>query len=212
MTIGAMVKQLMGRIAPQVLLYRGHGQGIALSFDDGPHPEQTLPLLEALRQLDVKATFFLQGAHAAQWPELVRETHAQGHQIANHAWSHASAKQVPTQVFVDEVERTQALLERIVGAPLPRDFRPPYGDITPAAFWQLARKGYRFVYWTVDSDDSTYRDAAVLRSNVAGLTVGNGDILLFHEDYAHTVTAIPAIVKGLRGAGLALRRIDQLSI
>lgn len=210
MTIGRFVKQVVARLAPRTLVYRGRGDGIALTFDDGPHPEQTPVLLDALLRLNVKATFFLQGAHASQWPQLVREMHARGHQVANHGWSHASAKRLPLVDFVEEVERTQSVLESIVGTTLARDFRPPYGDITMPAFWALARRRFRFVYWTVDSDDSVHRDAATLGFRMGRVNVKRGDILLFHEDYAHTVAAIPAVVIHLRSAGLSLQTVDRL--
>jgi peptidoglycan/xylan/chitin deacetylase (PgdA/CDA1 family) len=213
MQLRHVIKLSAAALWPRRVMLRGsrHGGALAITFDDGPHPQQTPVLLEALAKAGVKATFFLQGDHAAKWPALVRETHAQGHQVANHGWSHTSAKKMQASVFADEVERTQALLQDIVGSPLARDFRPPYGDITPAAFWALARKNYRFVYWTADSDDSHHRDVPSLVSQVASLHARQGDIVLFHEDYAHTVAAMPQLIDVFRASGLAFRRIDGLS-
>jgi peptidoglycan/xylan/chitin deacetylase (PgdA/CDA1 family) len=182
----------------------------AVTFDDGPHPEQTPRVLEALAREGVSATFFLQGDNAAAWPQRVREIHEAGHQIANHSYTHIRARERSASEFVTDVERTQALLQDIVGQQIAADFRPPYGDITPRTFAALARRGYRLVFWTTDSDDSTRRDPLDLASHVASLGVAGGDIVLFHEDYAHTAQALPEVLAGLRRAGLSMVRIDRL--
>ena len=63
---------------------------IALTFDDGPSPQRTAFVLDVLKQKGVKATFFLEGSHAQQYPDLVRRIKAEGHVIGNHSWDHAN--------------------------------------------------------------------------------------------------------------------------
>jgi peptidoglycan/xylan/chitin deacetylase (PgdA/CDA1 family) len=167
-------------------------------------------LLAALAQADAKATFFLQGSHAEQWPHLVREIHREGHQVANHGYSHRSARHLPLDTFVLEVERTQAMLEDIVGCELNRDFRPPFGDTTVRSFFALTKRGYHWTFWSHDSDDSDVRDRDRLASRTAELNLRSGDIILFHEDYAHTVAAMPQILATLHAKGLAVVRTDSL--
>lgn len=213
MGLGRLIKQTAAAVLPRSALMHGNRATpeVAVTFDDGPHPEQTPRLLEVLAQQGVLATFFLQGDHAASWPEWVREIHRAGHQVANHSHSHIRAHARSADTFVREVESTHNLLQDIVGAELARDYRPPYGDITARTFVALASRGYRCVFWTTDSDDSVQRDAQGLVSHVAELKIGNGDIVLFHEDYAHTVKAMPTILSGLRAAGLSMQRVDRLS-
>ncbi len=170
-----------------------------------------MPLLDVLAEAQAHATFFLQGSHAEQWPQLVREIHARGHQVANHAYSHRSARQTSCDAFAQEVERTQALLEQIVGGALTRDFRPPFGDTTPRSFLRLARRGYRWVFWSLDSDDSVVRDPRELALRIERLNAGPGDIVLFHEDYAHSVAAMPQILASWRARGLSAVRVDALT-
>lgn len=212
MSPGHLVKLGASRLLPRSVLMRGSQtrSEIAISFDDGPHPQQTPLLLEALAEAEVSATFFLQGDHAAKWPALVRDIHRAGHQVANHGYLHHRARGRTTLDVIDDVERTQSLLQDLVGAELRRDFRPPYGNTTLRAFAGLASRGYRFVFWTVDSLDSFCTDASSLISQFANVRVHRGDIVLFHEDYAHTVSAIPAIVGQLQSAGFSLRKVDQL--
>jgi peptidoglycan-N-acetylglucosamine deacetylase len=212
MSFGYLLKRAAATCWPESVMVRGPaGAGRAcVTFDDGPHPQQTPVLLDALARADTKATFFLQGAHAREWPQLVREIHLAGHQVANHGFSHSSARSLPLTAYVSEVEQTQAMLEDIVGCELRRDFRPPYGDTTVRAFASLAKRGYRWTFWSHDSHDSDVRDSQQLVERIAGLNLRSGDIILFHDDYAHTVAAMPHILSGLRATGLALVRTDSL--
>jgi peptidoglycan/xylan/chitin deacetylase (PgdA/CDA1 family) len=212
MGLGRLIKQGAAALAPRSVMVHGprNRLEVAVTFDDGPHPEQTPRVLEALAREGASATFFLQGDHAAAWPQCVRDIHAAGHQIANHSYQHIRARARSASEFVADVERTQALLQDIVGQQIARDIRPPYGDITPRTFAALARRGYRLVFWTTDSDDSSVRDPLGLVSHVASLRIGGGDIVLFHEDYAHTAQALPQVLASLRRTGLSMVRIDRL--
>lgn len=212
MSLGTLLKRGAAAAWPNRAMWRGKGRGsrIALTFDDGPHPQCTRPLLDVLAQAQAHATFFVQGAHAERWPDLVREMHRQGHQVANHAHSHRSARDLPAAAFVREVEQTQTLLEDIVGVPLARDFRPPFGDTTVQSFLRLAGRGYRWVFWSHDSDDSVIRDPQHLARRTDELRLSAGDIALFHEDYAHTLAAMPHILAALSSRGLRAVRVDAL--
>lgn len=212
MSLGYLLKRAAATCWPERVMVRGPVSAgrACVTFDDGPHPQQTPLLLEALAHADTKATFFLQGAHAREWPQLVREIHRAGHQVANHGFSHGSARSLPLGAYVGEVERTQAMLEDIVGCELGRDFRPPFGDTTVRTFVALAKRGYRWTFWSHDSHDSEVRDPQQLVERTAGLNLQSGDIVLFHEDYAHTVAAMPHILAGLRATGLVLVRTDSL--
>ena len=207
MGIGRAVKLALGWAAPGMVLFRGSAgppPRLALTFDDGPHADHTRAILDALAACGARATFFLQGAEAARHTVLVRAIHEGGHQVGNHGWSHSRASEVGSRAFVREAVDTQALLEDTLGRQLPRIYRPPYGSVSPGAFLALARHGFRFVFWSLDSEDSFLRDPAELVTKLGKAPVRSGDILLFHEDYAHTPVALPAIAMNLRARGFAL--------
>lgn len=212
MGLGQFLKLGAGRLLPHRVMVHGDclSPEVAITFDDGPHPQHTPLLLEALARRGAMATFFLQGDHAARWPQWVREIHGAGHQVANHSYSHVRARDRSSAEFVREVERTQQLLQDLVGCELARDYRPPYGNITGRTFLNLAYKGYRCVFWSKDSDDSTQCDVGSLVASVAYLKLGPGDIVLFHEDYAHTIAAMPTILGTLQAAGLTMKRVDRM--
>jgi peptidoglycan/xylan/chitin deacetylase (PgdA/CDA1 family) len=205
--LGGIAKSLTGALFPRAVLVGGafrSGAPAALTFDDGPHPANTPRILSALASANVRATFFLQGQEAQRHRGLVRDIHDAGHQVANHAYRHLDARRTPAASYVDEVLRTQELLAGIVQCDLPRDFRPPYGSITPATFLTLVRRGYRFVFWSKDSRDSFLKEPASLAAGVSDLAVAHGDIVLFHEDYPQTVAALPDILAGFRARSLRM--------
>jgi peptidoglycan/xylan/chitin deacetylase (PgdA/CDA1 family) len=142
-------------------------------------------------------------------PSLAREILARGHQIGNHGHSHFDAKQTRRDLYVEDIKRAQEILQNTVGTSLDRIFRPPHGSITGAAFLALARSGYRFVFWSADSRDSFIKTPAELIAHFASLNVTDGDILLFHEDYAHTVDSLPEVLRLIKDRSLDTAAIRE---
>ena len=210
---GALIKHGLGRLFPDFVLVKGRTAPtprVALTFDDGPHPDNTKRLLDILDRNDVRATFFLLGSEVEKHPALARDILGRGHQIGNHGYSHLDAKRTRRDLYIADTNRAQEILQDAVGTPLKRIFRPPHGTITGAAFLTLARSGYRFVFWSADSRDSFITSPMELVSHVASLQVADGDILLFHEDYAHTVASLPEVLRLIKGRSLEFKRIADL--
>lgn len=160
---------------------------VALTFDDGPHPETTPAILELLQQYDIKATFFLIGEKCEQYPELVRRIVAEGHQIANHSATHGySISFSSRRAWRDEIESCQRQIGAIVGSS-PRLFRPPYGVTTPNLSKALADTGLTPVGWSVHTHDWTSSVNGVLKRLD---TVDHGDIVLLHDSCPNTVEAL----------------------
>ena len=125
---------------------------IALTFDDGPNPRWTPRLLEILDRYNARATFFLIGKYAALQPDLVRQMHAAGHQIANHSWSHPNFAFTSNRETQLQLSRTQHELQSILGQPI-RFFRPPFGARRPYTL-RLARSlGLTPVLWNAMAPD-----------------------------------------------------------
>lgn len=206
------MRRVATRIPARRLLLRGpmvSSAPVALTFDDGPHPENTLRILDILDTAEARATFFLQGDQAKRYPALVRAIHDRGHQVGNHAFHHVSVRDSGSIHHVANVRHAQQVLEDIIGAPLAPTFRPPFGDCSTLAFAMLSMRGYQFVLWSMDSDDSYVTDSDALAAHVLRKGPSGGEILLFHEDYAHTVAALPTILGRLSSNGLRFARIDD---
>jgi peptidoglycan/xylan/chitin deacetylase (PgdA/CDA1 family) len=209
MGITAALKRMAGRLAPQLVLVRGASASgaVALTFDDGPHPN-TPSILEVLAAYEAPATFFVQGANAVAAPDVLRTIVARGHVVGNHGFEHRHWTRHPTTAAVQDAERAQAVIDGAVGRPQPRLYRPPYGEITPQAAIRLWRLGYRIVLWSTDPRDSFpgTREAVLSAASVARA----GDILLLHDDGEHTVAALPHLIEGIRRRGLAIRPLNAL--
>jgi peptidoglycan/xylan/chitin deacetylase (PgdA/CDA1 family) len=185
-----------------------HRDAVALTFDDGPHPQFTEEILAALAERGVKATFFLTGSACDDHPDLVRRIDAAGHVVANHGYSHYSPEEVSGAEYVADVEHGQEALERALGRTVPKVFRPPYGRFRLLPFLRLWRRGYRFVGWNLDSRDTHVIDPEHVVADVLGAVRGR-DVILLHEDYEQTAAAVPALIDGIRAQGLRVQLLLQ---
>jgi peptidoglycan/xylan/chitin deacetylase (PgdA/CDA1 family) len=192
------------------------GVGVALTFDDGPHPEGTPAVLEALAAAGAEATFFLVGEQVERWPAVVADLAAAGHEVGIHCYRHRSLLRLtPTQVG-DDLRRAAGVIEEASGR-RPRFYRPPYGVLNAAALRHARRQGWQTVLWRRDGRD--WQQAATPSSIASRLTNGvrAGDILLLHDSDAYsapgswrrTAAALPFVFAALERRGLAPRPLGS---
>jgi peptidoglycan-N-acetylglucosamine deacetylase len=103
---------------------RVDGPYIAMTFDDGPHPVLTPRLLDMLKARGIRATFFLIGQNAAEYPDIVRRIAAEGHEIGNHTWDHPQLTKLSPIALREEIDRTSSTIAEIIGKPV-LVMRPP---------------------------------------------------------------------------------------
>ena len=188
---------------------------MALTFDDGPSPDTTPRILDALREAGVRATFFVLGKHAAQHPELVARIAREGHEVANHGWSHGLLVFCTPAAIKRELAETAALLTRC-GAPPPTLFRAPHGFKSPFLSRVARRLGYQVVGWTKGVYDTALPGAAVIAER-SRESMRAGAILLLHDadgngngDRSQTADALPEVLRDVRAAGLAPVTVSEL--
>jgi len=182
---------------------------VALTFDDGPHPDWTPKVLDALDRAAAKATFFVVGRCVATCPELVVEAHRRGHEIGTHLYSHDRGTAFDHQKFEDELARSRDQLESLLGEKM-RWLRFPYGERGRQSPRAIKRThGIDTVHWTYSSHDGKLGDAnAIVARVAAGLRPGA--ILLMHDALADE-KSLPAPYVAARDATLtALPRIGEL--
>ncbi|MBU2667997.1 polysaccharide deacetylase family protein [Actinoplanes bogorensis] len=187
---------------------RGDPGHVALTFDDGPHPEATPRLLRLLDSGGVRATFFLLGRMAAEHPKVARAIATAGHEIAVHGYDHRLLlKRRPTETF-DDLAHACETIAAVTGR-TPRWWRPPYGVASTAALFSARRLGLTPVLWTCWGRDWTAGATpdSVFRAVRRGLR-GGGTILLHDSDHAAasraweaTLGALPAILTHCRVRG-----------
>jgi peptidoglycan/xylan/chitin deacetylase (PgdA/CDA1 family) len=200
----------------QIELRQSGVDGVALTFDDGPHPQGTPAVLDVLRERGATATFFLAGEQVARHPTLAAEIVAAGHRVELHCYRHRNLLRLSPGEFLDDAERAQAVIEETSGQAVV-DYRPPYGIFSAATLRAVRRRGWRPVLWSRWGKDwrRNATAASIARRSSAGAQAG--DIVLLHDaDYysargswVRTAAALPLILEELESRGLktvSLRR------
>ncbi|MGT2755724.1 polysaccharide deacetylase family protein [Streptococcus ovuberis] len=181
------------------------GKVIALTFDDGPRPETTPQVLDLLASHQIKATFFLLGQSILGNESIVQRMAAEGHQLANHTWSHPYLTKISPDQIRAEVTQTQDLILRVSGQ-LPTVLRPPYGSFN-AVVEQHA--GLPIVTWTIDTLDWQSRNPASILERVKAQATSGG-VILMHDIHQSTVDALPAVIEFLKSEGYQFVTLNEL--
>ena len=175
---------------------------VALTFDAGASAEPAVQILDTLQAADVQVTFFLTGAWIEAHPELVKRMVADGHELANHTFTHPDLTTLSVEQIVAELERTEAALSAVLGPEVSiRPYaRPPFGALDTTVIDTFHAAGYLPIMWTLDSLDSVGepKSAAFLADRIsAGLPPEqlSGAIILAHVGSASTAEALPEILR-----------------
>jgi peptidoglycan-N-acetylglucosamine deacetylase len=182
---------------------------IAITFDDGPHPQNTPRLLDMLSARNIKATFYVIGQSVNNYPSVVRRTVAEGHEIGNHSHTHRLLSKLSDQELSLDLGRCRDAIERAAGVQ-PRTMRPPYGGLTLRQRELVyAEFGTPTILWSVDPLDWKRPGASVVSSRILAGT-GAGGIVLAHDLHSQTVDAMPATLDGLLRRGYQFVTVSQL--
>lgn len=185
---------------------------VALTFDDGPHPEGTPAILEELARLDLKATFFLSGEQVVRHPALAGEIVIRGHTVGSHGYRHVLLTARPPGSTRRDLVRSLAAIADATGEEA-KLYRPPYGVANPPALLAARRACLRTVLWSRWGRDW---ESGATATSVAALATRNlrgGEILLLHDSdhyaapgsWRATVAALPSIAEIVEHAGLRVR-------
>lgn len=185
------------------------GNYVAITFDDGPHPQNTPRLLDILRARNIKATFYVIGRSVDLHPQIVRRTVAEGHEIGNHSHTHRLLSKLGDSELRMEMSRCQDAIGRAAGV-RPRTMRPPYGGLTQRQRELVhAEFGYPTILWSVDPLDWKRPGPSVVTSRILS-GASPGGIILGHDLHSQTVDAMPATLDGLLRRGYQFVTVSQL--
>ncbi|MBV6717023.1 polysaccharide deacetylase family protein [Paenibacillus chitinolyticus] len=172
------------------------GKVIALTFDDGPDPVQTVQILDELKKYGAKATFFVVGKRAERFPELIKREAAEGHEIGNHTYSHPFlTNNRSTESIRSEIAATQKVIKSINGT-APVLFRPPGGYYHERLVHVSLAEGCLPILWSWHQDTEDWKAPGVNR--VVNKVLNNareGDIVLFHDHVLGSMNTVDAIRK-----------------
>jgi polysaccharide deacetylase family sporulation protein PdaB len=181
----------------------------AITFDCAWGADDIPQILDTLKEADVRATFFLVGHWAEKNQEMVKAMAMEGHDVANHSYSHFRMGSLGSEMQSSEIKKCGDAIERITGQKCDL-FRAPYGDYNNSLIQEARKLGYFTIQWDVDSLDwkpgiSREEIMQRIRSRVR-----NGSIILFHNDTPHTAALLPGIIEELKSAGYKLVPVSRL--
>ncbi len=181
---------------------------IALTFDDGPHPEPTLLLCDVLERYHVPATFFIVGRVAVQYPTLLHKIVHDGHELASHTWTHANIRNQSTEKLREELDRTRELICTVTGQQTFL-FRTPGATESYLRHMFRVPVGYQLVLWDVHSLDQEGISPEQIAERVLS-QVKSGDVVLMHNGIENTRDALGIIIPTLKNRGYEFVTVSEL--
>jgi len=191
---------------------------VALTFDDGPSPIWTPPILDALNKSGVKATFFMLGEHVQKYPQVAKRVAQGGHEIGNHSYHHNNFIYYDKYEVEKDIKDTERIIRQATGVTT-HLFRPPKSWLSKREKKKIKDFGYEVVLWTLNSKDWVNFD----HKHIVRYIVKNvrpGDIILFHDsggffkteegNRIETVNTIPSLVEKLKERGYRFVTVSEL--
>jgi peptidoglycan-N-acetylglucosamine deacetylase len=198
-----VIKEALFRATPRPLLFRRGNpvrNQIALTIDDGPDSFYTPRILDIFRRYGIRATFFVVGRHAEQYPDIVRRMAKEGHEVGNHSYSHPYFHRLSWKAATEEIGMTCSVLDGVLAQKC-RLFRPPFGKLSTRSLIPAWLANQHVVMWSVDLKD--YRaTTAEVEAQLNRTPLSSGDIVLYHGTSEASLQALPHVLE----AALAKRR------
>jgi peptidoglycan-N-acetylglucosamine deacetylase len=198
------------------VLWKGNPAGVALTFDDGPHPEHTPRILETLDRYSVRASFFVIGRHLKKHGSLAAEAARGGHGIGNHTQNHFRFMNfLPVEKIRREILECQDEAAAWAGY-RPNFYRQPAGFRNPRIFGVLKNCGMSLVGWQTRAFDTQRQNAQVIAEAILKKVRPGGVILLhdgsdsLNDDRTATVQALPRIIEGIKERGLQFYTLEEM--
>jgi len=182
---------------------------VAITFDDGPHPEYTPQVLELLKKYNAKATFFCIGKNIEKHPEILKAIVENGHSIGNHSYSHASRFGFfGRKKIISEIEITDQLLEAVSGKKN-KLFRPPYGVTNPSIASAVKQTNHKVIGWSIRPFDTVIKNPKTVLKSITK-KVSPGAIVLLHDSHERIPYVLEHLLLFLENEGYQTVTIETL--
>lgn len=182
---------------------------LALTFDDGPHPEVTPKVLAILKKYGIRSVFFCTGKHITAHKSMARRIVEEGHLIGNHSYHHCNAfPLLSVRKMREEIKRCQEVIATFNLPDAPLWFRPPFGVTNPNLKKALKGSDYRIMGWSLRSLDTTIRRPEKVIERVTK-RIKPGKIILFHDSQANTPLILERVINFALENGYKFIRADE---
>lgn len=183
----------------------GSGKRIALTFDDGPHPDVTPQILAILEKYNAKATFFMLGSRVQYYPDIARDVFKGGHEIGNHTWNHPVLTKMSKAQILKEYTTTEQAIVKAIGTNS-TIFRPPYGASNSLVKSTIDSPQ---INWSIDTLDWKFQSAPKLLPAIKN-TLHNNAIILMHDIHLSTADGLEDVLQYLRGEGFEFVTVSEI--
>lgn len=185
-------------------------QEMYLTFDDGPHPEVTVFVLDLLAKFNAKATFFCIGKNVEKYPEIYERILSEGHTVGNHSMRHLNGAKVKDKVYLDDIAEAQNFISSTL-------FRPPYGRLSNFQQKQLeaVRFNFKIIMWSVLSADFDLSITPQRCLQNVLLHAKTGSIIVFHDSEKarkNLEFALPKTLEYFADKGFVFKRIEEATL
>ncbi len=190
-------------------IYSVETDKVTITFDCAWGASDIPTILEILKKEDIKASFFMVGQWAEKFPDAVKLIANDGHDIANHGYSHLRMSTISKEKCKSEIELCNQKLEEISGVKV-KLFRPPYGDYNNNVIDTCNELSCYPIQWNVDSLDwKKEMSKQAILDRILKRTKP-GAIILFHNDTQHTVELLPQIISELKSKGFVFAKVSDM--
>lgn len=180
---------------------------VAITFDDGPYPETTTPMIDAFEQNYAKCTFFILGDNASYYPDTVKREYDLGLEVGTHTKSHKQLTTLGEDTLKKEISTSIESIKKATGV-APVLMRPPYGSVNKTVLKAVGAQGLCCVNWSLDTEDWKTKNADATYKMV--MTATDGDVILLHDIHEYNVDAVKRFVPDLIAKGYQLVTVSEM--
>jgi len=185
---------------------------VSISFDAAWGADDTDKLLQILKENNVTATFFLCGYWVDKYPQEVKKIALAGHDLGNHSDTHPHMSKLSLEQIKNELMSVHEKVKTLTGINM-HLFRPPFGEYNDNVITASEQTNYYTIQWDIDSLDWMEKGKDHEINQVLNHKhLGNGSIILFHNDAKYTPEVLDTIIKGLIAKGYEIVPISDLVI
>lgn len=185
---------------------------VALTYDDGPHPNWTPKMIELLRSKNVKATFFLIGPNVEKHPDIAKDLYTNGFELGNHTMTHPefNKSSMTTEKITKELADTSERIVEYSGQSSVHVMRPPFGQSPNKLLDVCKEQGLHVINWSIDTDD--WRSKTTDDQMVANImkNLSDGAIILMHDKHEKTYTTTEKVIDQVRAKGYEFVTVSEL--
>lgn len=194
-----------------VVYYKKNSQKkIALTFDDGPHPQYTPEILDILKEYNIKATFFVVGQNVELHPEIVKRAISEEHDIGNHTFTHCHVSDTSFEAIINEIQSCEDTVYELCEYHV-KLFRPPEGVLPDDVRNYAIGEDYAIILWSIDTYDWARAPISNIKRNITK-NISSGDIILMHDYVPESITpqALRIIIPMLLEEGYQFVTVSEL--